>query len=621
MKKGILLLIFLIGFILIGCNSVDLELKVAEKNVTVEVGDTHQINATVENDDKAVIKFTSNDTEVVEVNASGLVTAKNVGTAKITVTVEGHNDLKATVNITVELGDVADQITVEGPETVVAGETIKLTAVDKLDSGNGIMWIALNPEIAKIAQDGTVTGVSAGTAGFEVHSMENGFNITIEIEVTEAEVAEVAVKANVNGDKIKTTANYKLTATITPAAADQEVVWTTSDDSIASIDDNGNVTISTYGEVTFTATSVKNEQKLAEHTVEFYWDAMDLLDYVMVASPIIDLEVLGWGWEANYNPYETKVLGSVSNFYFGEYPEFTYIIPEGKGNRPGTKMTSIEFITVHDTATGSPAGNGKMHSDLVQNFDASWHYSIGNDGVYKQLPDEEVAYHAGDGSRTYKLNDTGIKATSKIKPAQGIDAQGYYTLNGEKTLIKAPTNGSTILTTAHINDYGIYMEVGPNGNWWMNDSWYSSSYGLIGNHGGNRNSIGIESSMNYGSDLYLTWHYLAKKASRLALEHELGLDRIVTHHFFSGKDCPMTLRKNDLFDNFRLMVEAEYLMNKFLGDYTFNFVSNNPDLVDNHGKIIKLPDTTTQVSYLVNVSNAETGFNQSKIYYSTIPAQ
>jgi len=238
-----------------------------------------------------------------------------------------------------------------------------------------------------------------------------------------------------------------------------------------------------------------------------------------------------------------------------------------------------------------------------------------------QLPNDEVAYHAGDGSKLYGLNDTGIKATSKIKPTQGIDAAGYYTLDGVKTKIVAPKNGDTILTTAHINDYGIYMEIGPNGNWWMNNSWYSSSYRLIGNHGGNRNSIGIESSMNSGSDLFLTWHFLAKKSARLALEYNLGLDRIVTHHFFSGKDCPMTLRKNGLFDNFRQMVEAEYLMNKFLSDYTFTFISNNPELVNNNGKIIKLPSVDTEVSYLVKVENANTGFNQSKLYYSTIPAE
>lgn len=620
MKKSILLLVFLVGFILVGCNKVDPKLTVADIDVTLEVGDTHKINAVLEDaEDGVKIKFSSDNSSVAEVAADGTVKAKSPGTAKINVTVEGFAELKANVTITVE--ELTDQITYSGLNTVVAGESIKITASDKLDSGNGIMWVALNPNIAKVDQDGTITGVSAGLAKFEIHSMENGFNITIEVEVTQPAVQSVDIKANITGTKIKTSEIYNLTATVLPLAAEQEVVWETSDDSIAGVDENGNVTILSYGEVTFKAKSIQDDTILDELKVEFYWDAMDLLDFAIVENPIVKLDVKGYGWEAGYNPYNTKVLGSVSNFYFGVYPEVQQIIPEGKENRPGTIKTSTEFITVHDTATGSPAGNAQMHSNLVQNFASSWHFSIGNDGVFQQLPTDEVAYHAGDGSRLFGLNDTGVKATSKIRPEQGIDSNGFYTLNGVKTKIEAPRDGTTILTTAHINDYGIYMEVGPNGNWWMNNSWYSSTYKLIANHGGNRNSIGIESSMNSGSDLYLTWHYLAKKSSDLALDYNLGLDRIVTHHFFSGKDCPMTLRKNSLFDNFRQMVEAEYLFNKFLGDYTFTFVSNNPDLVDNTGRILKVPTTNTQVSYLITVENQATGFSQSKLYYSTIPAE
>lgn len=622
MKKSILLLIFLLGFMLVSCNSIEIELEVSNKNVTLNLDDTHKIDAVLKNtEDEYVIKFTSDDETIATVTSDGLVTAIGVGTAKITVTVEGLKDLKSVVNITVELGDPSNQIIYEGPSTVVAGQQIKINAVDKLDKGNGIMWIALNPNIAKVDEDGTITGLSAGTARFEIHSMENGFNITIEIEVTQAPVESVNIKSNINSDKVKTTANLKLSAEVLPKVAEQEVDWITSDDSIAVIDSQGNVTIASYGTVTFKAVSVQDDTVFGEYTVEFYWDVMDLLDYVIVDQALIKLDAKGWGWENGYNPYNAQVLGSVTNFYFGEYPEFTAIIPEGRDNRPGIIKTSTEFITVHDTATGSPGGNAKMHSNLVQNHSASWHFSIGNDGVYQQLPTDEVAYHAGDGSRLYGLNDTGIKATSKIPPKQGIDKDGYYTLDGVKTKIQAPKGSNNeILTTAHINDYGIFMEIGPNGNWWMNNSWYSKDYNKIGNHGGNRNSIGIESTMNSGSDLYLTWHYLAKKAARLALEYNLSMDRIVTHHFFSGKDCPMTLRKNGLFDNFRKMVEAEYLMNKFFSDYEFTFISNNPDLVDNHGHMLKVPEANTQVSFLITVSNTQTGFNQTKLYYSVLPS-
>lgn len=49
-----------------------------------------------------------------------------------------------------------------------------------------------------------------------------------------------------------------LTATVTPSTADQAVTWTSSDNSVATVDENGIVTAVSAGEATITATSVAN---------------------------------------------------------------------------------------------------------------------------------------------------------------------------------------------------------------------------------------------------------------------------------------------------------------------------------------------------------------------------
>lgn len=620
MKKSIFLLFFLVGFALtlIGCDEpIAAKLTVSDKDVTLQVNDVHKISALLKGaKEDAVINFSSSDDEVADVSTDGTVTAIKAGTATITITVSGYADLMATVKITVE--DLTDQITYSGPSTVVAGQSITISATDKLDSGYGVMWVALTPSIAKVT-DGVITGVSAGKALFEIHSMENGFNITIEIEVTEAVAEKVEITANLSDEQIKTSANYKLDVVVFPKAANQEIIWETSNDAIADINQDGFVTIATYGEVTFTAKSVQNHEVFGSITVEFYWDVMDLLDYVITPNPIIAKNVTAVGYQFNY---QVDVLGSVSNYYFGTYPAFTKIAPLSDTNRPGTIKTSTEYITIHDTASSASSANAQTHANYVfgGGGGTSWHYSIGNDGVWLQIPLDEVAYHAGDGSRVYTLNDTGVKVTTKVKPKIGIDPSGYYTLNGVMTSILVPLDGTRLPNASEINSDGITLEIGSNGNWMMNSTWWSSTYKKIGNYGGNRNSIGIETMVNQGSDLYLTWHYTAKKASELALQYNLGVERITTHHFFSGKNCPQTLRDNGLYPNFRKMIEAEYLVNKFLGDYTFTFVSNNPDLVDNTGRILKIPDVSTKVSFLITVQN-NSGFNQSKLYYSTIPGK
>ena len=68
--------------------------------------------------------------------------------------------------------------------------------------------------------------------------------------------------------------------------------------------------------------------------------------------------------------------------------------------RPQYPMTA-EFITVHNTA--NPGATAKQNSDYVvnQNEYKSWHFTVGNDEIYQQLPIIESGYHAGDGENGY----------------------------------------------------------------------------------------------------------------------------------------------------------------------------------------------------------------------------
>lgn len=626
MKKAILFIVFLIGFALIGCTTkTDPKLVLEKEQLTFTFEGTsiekQKINATVEDlkdGEEAKLIFTSKDEAVATVDANGNVTAVGVGETDITITVEGYENLKATVKVKVEV-DLDKQFIVNVPDKIVAGEEVELEVTDLLDDGSGVFWVAVTPNIATVTPDGVVTGKAKGIAKFEVHSAINANKVEFEIEVVLPEVEEIKIKSNLTGELQKTTANLKLTVEATPKYSYQEVYWVSSDETVADVDELGNVTVYTYGTVTFTAISAENEEITDSVTFEFFWDVMDLIDYVMVDEVVVKKQVKAIGYQAP-GYIITDIIGSVSNFYFGLYQEYERIIPITMDNRPGIPQPSTEYITVHDTASTARSADAQMHANYVNNGGGgtSWHYSIGNDGVYRQLPLDEISYHAGDGSREFELLDTGVKAKSKVKPIVAIDATGYYTLNGEKTLIAAPrgSNGE-ILKTSQINDYGVTLEIGENGNWWMNKTYYNATYKLISNHGGNRNSIGIETMVNEGSDLYLTWQYTAKKVAELLLMFDLNLDRVKFHHFFSGKDCPQTMRTNGMVDQFLKMVEAEYLIQKFFGDYQITMISSHPDIVDNSGKVVKLPTEATDVTLLVSVQN-EAGFNQTKAYRYTI---
>ncbi|HEU5154517.1 MAG TPA: Ig-like domain-containing protein [Gemmatimonadales bacterium] len=146
-------------------------------SVTVEspgsivAGETAQLNAVLRDSRGAVligrqVKWTSATPKVATVSDAGLVTAVDVGGARITCESEGKS---TTVNLTVVPRPVA-KLNLGGiPGALKPGETAKLsaTAVDNKGNplpGREITWISSDAKVLTVAKDGTVTAKADGTA-------------------------------------------------------------------------------------------------------------------------------------------------------------------------------------------------------------------------------------------------------------------------------------------------------------------------------------------------------------------------------------------------------------------------------------------------------------------------
>ena len=137
--------------------------------------------------------------------------------------------------------------------------------------------------------------------------------------------------------------------------------------------------------------------------------------------------------------------------------------------------------------------------------------------------------------------------------------------------------------------------------------YYNSSYGYISSTGGNNNSIGMETSVREGSDLWLTWQYTAQLCAKLLLEFNLPLNRLVGHHFFSGKWCPQPMLENDLeiWDEFVELTRQQMDLYENYSNYTLSFESSSEYLADN-GRVVELPDYPECVTYTIIYSDGTT---------------
>lgn len=79
-----------------------------------------------------------------------------------------------------------------------------------------------------------------------------------------------------------------------------------------------------------------------------------------------------------------------------------YIIPAGRRNRPGGSNPDT-YITIHETGNSSAGADAAAHGRYLAGSAGeasltSWHYTVDDHAIVQHLPDNETAYHAGDGA-------------------------------------------------------------------------------------------------------------------------------------------------------------------------------------------------------------------------------
>ena len=252
------------------------------KTLSLTEGGSGQLTATVtmsDNKTNSSVKWSSASTNVATVDpVSGKVTAKAVGTATITATSTKDSTKKDTCTVTVSKAPViaVTGVTISGGKerTIGLNDTVKLTATVTPENATNknVTWGSSNSLIATVKEDGTVTGVGEGEATITVTTEDGGKKDTCLVKVQRVIKPVTGITIDpvppiVVSSRGKTLSlerkdqSVTLAATVYPAdAANREVVWTSSDESIVTVDDKGKVTAKEPGVATVTVTSAENDK-------------------------------------------------------------------------------------------------------------------------------------------------------------------------------------------------------------------------------------------------------------------------------------------------------------------------------------------------------------------------
>ena len=211
------------------------------------------------NADDTSVTWSSSNPEVATVDSNGVVSALTEGTTIITCTSNMTPSVSATCKVTVFQPVYVNSITLDKTSVELwaneaESSTLQLNATVEPANAtySSVHWSSSDEDVAWVDGWGRVMAISAGTATITCRSIKNQ-NITATCNVTvHQHVSNVYVTASQDG--ILPTETVQLSALCYPTNADNKTVnWTSSDNTVATVNASGLVTAHKYGDATITA--------------------------------------------------------------------------------------------------------------------------------------------------------------------------------------------------------------------------------------------------------------------------------------------------------------------------------------------------------------------------------
>lgn len=231
-------------------------IKITDSNVVLGRGETYTLSKSVTPANVvATYSWSSSDNNVVTVDNNGKLIAKSVGSA--IVKVKANNGKKAECSVTVK--KQPDSITLSNNNIEInKGSSAYISASLPADTSSKIYWSSTNASVVTV-DNGTIIARGIGEATI-IASTYNGKRATCNVKVvTHVKSLNLSDKSITLGNNEK----YNLGREINPPEAESMCHWSSSNELVATVDQNGKVTAKSYG---VTVITLESNNKLLKDT-------------------------------------------------------------------------------------------------------------------------------------------------------------------------------------------------------------------------------------------------------------------------------------------------------------------------------------------------------------------
>lgn len=377
-----------------------------------------------------VVQWSSSKKKIASVNEFGEVTGLKKGKAVITAKI-GKKKYKATVTVKKR------QIKINPAKTTIEKDQhIFLQLLNKKDEDQAV-WTTSNDKVVIVAQSGEIAGVKPGKATITAQVGKQKAKAEITVKAKPLSLSETKIEMDEGSDEALSINNYE----------NQKVKWTSSDESIATVE-NGIIHAKKEGKVTITATIDKKDYT-CDVTVHKLVKVIDQKEMTVIKG--------GQGQLTITNVDPEKIKWGTSDYGIATVANGTvYGLKTGKATITGkvgkkTYTCKVTVVRNPDTETKTKAADVSLGGIEVLNTKGKVLYkSSAKTGLLKtNLPVvvKDKTYKVINNGKTIYEGKKKVYYASSYEDASIVafnDSINIYLKNGKKTSIKEVGNYSIL---------------------------------------------------------------------------------------------------------------------------------------------------------------------------------
>lgn len=235
---------------------------------------------------KTPLTYSSSDESTIKVDENGNITAENkAGSAVVTIS---SDDISVEIPVEVIRG-VSGVALSEKDLTFYADRPVphKISAVISPSdaSDKSVKWQSSDTSIASVDENGTITPVGVGTAKITAVTNDGGFKADCTARVTIYDIPVRAIFIENAIEALRINGDYQLTSYIYPQnARNKAMSWASSDPSVVTVDENGNLHGVSEGNAMITATASNGAEDT--FTINIVPDDGNPFEFKVISEPI-----------------------------------------------------------------------------------------------------------------------------------------------------------------------------------------------------------------------------------------------------------------------------------------------------------------------------------------------